>query len=93
MIYKFASNPVVIEENRTLFVGDNAQGVWENGVLTVHNAETKYIYNDGEWFIETEFTEEPLPCGMGAVPTLQIENLQIYDEEAFRNISYFIENE
>ena len=88
MVYKFASNPVVVWENKVVFVGDNAQGVWENGVLTVHNAETKYIYENGEWFIETEFTEEPLPCGLGAVPTLNIENLQIVAQSYFENILY-----
>ena len=88
MVYKFASNPVVVWENKVVFVGDNAQGVWENGVLTVHNAETKYIYENGEWFIETEFTEEPLPCGLGAVPTLNIENLQIVSQSYFENILY-----
>lgn len=88
MIYKFASNPFVVWENKVVFVGDNAQGVWENGVLTVHNAETKYIYENGEWFIETEFTEEPLPCGIGAVPTLNIENLQIVAQSYFENILY-----
>ena len=88
MLYKFASNPFVVWENKVVFVGDNAQGVWENGVLTVHNAETKYIYENGEWFIETEFTEEPLPCGLGAVPTLNIENLQIVAQSYFENILY-----
>lgn len=88
MIYKFASNPFVVWENKVVFVGDNAQGVWENGVLTVHNAETKYTYQNGEWFIETEFTEEPLHCGTGAVPTLNIDNLQKVDEQLFENIQY-----
>ena len=88
MVYKFASNPFVVGENKVVFVGDNAQGVWENGVLAVHNAETKYIYENGEWFIETEFTEEPLPCGLGAVPTLNIDNLQKVDEQLFENIQY-----
>ena len=88
MLYKFASNPFVVWENKVVFVGDNAQGVWENGVLTVHNAETKYIYENGEWFIETEFTEEPLPCGLGAVPTLNIDNLHKVDEQLFESIQY-----
>lgn len=94
MEYSFDSNPKVVYTNTTIFKGDNALGKWENGVLIIYDSKVKYYFKNGDWYIETEMTEEPMFCGKGAVPVLQIENLQIIDEQLFGSILYIppIEN-
>lgn len=88
MLYKFASNPDVEGENILVFFGDNAHGGWKNGVLQLQDEQKLYTYKNGEWFIETEFTDEPLPCGTGAVPTLNVENLKKVAQSYFEDILY-----
>jgi hypothetical protein len=91
MIYKFAKNPQVVQNDVTIFVGDNAQGYWQEGILTIQSGDVKYYYKD-QWYIETALIEEPQPCGDGAVPTLEINNLKIINSHYFPDIQY-ISNE
>lgn len=90
MLYKFAEKPTVVTANVTIFVGgDNAQGVWQDGVLLIQSSEERqYKYENGGWYIKTPLVEEYVACGVGAVPTLEIDNLQVVNKTLFESIQY-----
>lgn len=95
MFYKFAGSVSITYTNKVIFTGDNAQGFWKDGILTLQSKNLIYTYDGLGWYLVSTDIEKAVPsaCGFDAVPMLEIDNLQILDAEEFERIKYIAENE
>lgn len=91
MIYEF--NDIINISNyitkTIIFTGsNNAIGYVENNEITIQNEEYIYEYRKGSWNIGKVENMIMFPCGIGAVPTLDIDNINIINYELWDLIKY-----
>ena len=91
MIYEF--NDIINISNyitkNIIFTGsNNAIGYVENNEITIQNEEYIYEYRKGSWNIGRVENMIMFPCGTGAIPTLDIDNINIIDYELWDLIKY-----
>lgn len=93
MIYEF-NDTINISNYITktiIFTGsNNAVGYVENNEITIQNDEYIYEYRKGSWNIGKVENMIMFPCGIGAVPTLDINNINIINYELWELIKYII---
>lgn len=79
--------------NKTIiFTGtNNAIGYVENNEITIQNNEYLYEYRKGAWNIGKIENMIMYPCGVGAIPTLNIENINILNYDLYNKILYIPE--
>ena len=91
MIYEF--NDIINISNYItkyiIFTGSNhAIGYVENNEITIQNEEYIYEYRKDSWNIGKIENMIMFPCGIGAVPTLDINNINIINYELWDLIKY-----
>ena len=91
MIYEF--NDIINISNyitkNIIFTGsNNAIGYVENNEITIQNEEYIYEYRKGSWNIGRVENMIMFPCGTGAIPTLDIDNINIINYELWDLIKY-----
>ena len=96
MIYEF--NDIINISNyitkTIIFTGsNNTIGYVENNEITIQNEEYIYEYRKGSWNIGKVENMIMFPCGTGAVPTLDINNINIINYELWEKIKYIPSNE
>jgi len=75
-------------EKTIIFNGSNAVGYVENNEVVIKNNEYIYEYRKGGWNIGRVENMIMYPCGVGAVPTLDINNLVISNASLWEAIKY-----
>lgn len=91
MIYQFKSELYISDYiNKTIIFNgsNNAIGFVENNEITIQNNEYIYEYRKGAWSIGRIENMIMYPCGVGAVPTLNIDNLVILNRYLWDLIKY-----
>ena len=93
MIYKF--NDIININNyidkTIIFEGDNnTLGFVENNEVIIQNDEYIYEYRKGAWSIGNITNKIMFPCGIGAVPSLNITNIKIINITLWELIKYII---
>lgn len=91
MIYEF-NDIINISDYITktiIFTGsNNTIGYVENNEITIQNEEYIYEYRKGSWSIGKIENMIMFPCGVGAVPTLDIDNINIINYKLWDLIKY-----
>lgn len=75
-------------EKAIIFIGTDAIGYIENNEITLQNKDYLYEYRKGGWNIARIENMIMYPCGVGAVPTLDIDNLNIINSSLWDLIKY-----
>lgn len=90
MVYQFNDilNISGCTDKTVIFTGNNAIGYVENNEVTIQNEEYMYEYRKGGWSIARVENMIMYPCGVGAVPTLDISNLVIVNASLWQAIKY-----
>lgn len=90
MIFKFNDTIDIknIVAKEIIFEGDNGIGFVEDNIVTIADSKHIYEYRKNVWFIGNIETLIMYPCGVGAVPILDIENLVIKNVDLFNSIIY-----
>ena len=82
MVYRFSESIDEVLEDGIVFTADNGVGEVKNGILCISNDKNVYTYENDQWHLND------FPCGTGAVPVLELLNLQIVNENIFSIIIY-----
>lgn len=93
MIYQFKSELYISDYINKIIIfngSNNAIGFVENNEITIQNDEYIYEYRKGAWSIGKIENMIMYPCGAGAVPALNIDNLVIFNNELWDKIKYIV---
>ena len=82
MNYLFAENIEESFQDGIVFTADNGYGEVKNNILSISDSKKTYVYKNNQWYLNK------FPCGNGAVPVLDLNNIIIKNNAVFSKITY-----
>lgn len=84
-------------EEKLIYVAQNGQGYFANNNLHIASDNSHFIYkfnaeNIG-WYMRNQYTSTDHFLGLGASPTIILQNIDVKDTEYWKSITYVPEQE
>lgn len=82
MVYRFSETINEVLQDGIIFTANNGIGEVKNNILSISDSKRTYFYKNKQWYLNN------FPCGKGAVPVLELENLNKIKESIYDTILY-----